>query len=84
MQGFKSPGSARRFLSMHSAVNNTFNLQRHLISRRKLRLFRVEATKQWRSATFAEQAILLITRLEDLFSSRDNAPPTGLSGSWNT
>jgi len=34
MQGFKSPGSAQRFLSIHSAVHNTFNLQRHLISRR--------------------------------------------------
>ena len=29
-QGFKLPGSAQRFLSIHSAVHNTFNLQRHL------------------------------------------------------
>jgi transposase-like protein len=40
MQGFKSAGSAQRFLSIHSTVYNTFNFQRHLISRRTLRLFR--------------------------------------------
>jgi putative transposase len=32
-QRFKSARSAQRFLSMHAAVHNTFNLQRHLISR---------------------------------------------------
>jgi transposase-like protein len=53
MQGFKSPGSAQRFLSMHSAAYNTFNLQRHLISRRTLRLFRTEAAQQWQIATTA-------------------------------
>ena len=31
MQRFKSPGSTQRFLSFHSAVHNTFNVQRHLI-----------------------------------------------------
>ena len=53
MQGFKSAGSAQRFLSVHSAVYNTFNLQRHLISRRTLRLFRAEAANQWHTATSA-------------------------------
>ncbi|MEZ0167355.1 IS6 family transposase [Microvirga sp. TS319] len=43
MQSFKSPGSAQRFLSILSAVYNTFNLQRHLVSRRSLRLFRAAA-----------------------------------------
>src|SRR3954462_10049675 len=39
MQRFKSARSAQRFLSMHAAVHNTFNLQRHLISRSTLRAF---------------------------------------------
>ena len=43
MQRFKSPGSAQRFLSIHAAVQNTFNVQRHLTSRRTLRVFREEA-----------------------------------------
>ena len=51
MQRFKSAASAQRFVSMHAAVHNTFNLQRHLISRSTLRIFRTEATAQWRSAT---------------------------------
>ena len=33
MQGFKSPGSTQRFLNIHSAVYNTFCVQRHLESR---------------------------------------------------
>jgi transposase-like protein len=53
MQGFKSAGSAQRFLSTHSAVHNTFNLQRHLVSRRTLRLFRTDAAEQWKRATAA-------------------------------
>ena len=38
MQRFKSVRSAQRFLSIHAAVHNTFNLQRHLISRSTLRI----------------------------------------------
>jgi transposase-like protein len=53
MQRFKSPGSAQRFVSMHSAACNTFNVQRHLISRRTLRIFRAEAMAQWHAATAA-------------------------------
>ena len=53
MQRFKSPGSAQRFLSTHAAIYNTFNVQRHLISRKTLRQFRAEATEQWRQAAAA-------------------------------
>jgi hypothetical protein len=38
MQRFKSARSAQRFLSMHAAVHNTFDLQRHLVSRSTLRI----------------------------------------------
>jgi putative transposase len=51
MQGFKSSGSAQRFLSMHAAVHNTFSTQRHLLTRRTLRLFRTDAAQQWQRAT---------------------------------
>lgn len=47
MQRFKSAASAQRFLSMHAATYNNFNLQRHLISRSTLRLFRAEAAALW-------------------------------------
>ncbi len=53
MQRFKSAGSAQRFLNMHAAVHNTFNLQRHLISRSTLRAFRAEATAHWQDAVAA-------------------------------
>ena len=53
MQRFKSSGSAQRFLSVHAATYNTFNVQRHLISRRTLRAFRGEAMAQWHAAAAA-------------------------------
>src|SRR5437763_14606368 len=53
MQGFKSAKSAQRFLNMHAAVHNTFNLQRHLISRSTLRIFRAEAAASWQAAVAA-------------------------------
>jgi transposase-like protein len=53
MQRFKSARSAQRFLSMHAAVHNTFNLQRHLVSRSTLRIFRAEAASEWRNAVAA-------------------------------
>jgi putative transposase len=53
MQRFKSARSAQRFLSVHAAVHNTFNLQRHLVSRATLRTFRAEAAAQWQDAVAA-------------------------------
>ncbi len=53
MQGFKSRGSAQRFLSTHAAVHNTFNVQRHLTSARTHRTFRAAAMETWISAVAA-------------------------------
>lgn len=53
MRGFKSPGSAQRFLSIHAAVYNTFNVQRHLITRKTMRQFRGEAMSTWQTVTAA-------------------------------
>ena len=53
MQRFKSPGSAQRFLSTHAAVQNTFNVQRHLTSRTTFRVLREKAFQTWRAATAA-------------------------------
>ncbi len=33
MQGFKSVGPTQRSVSVHAAVYNVFNVQRHLVSR---------------------------------------------------
>ena len=53
MQRFKSAGAAQRFLSTHAAIYNTFNVQRHLISRRTMRQFRTEAMNRWNAVTAA-------------------------------
>lgn len=50
-QGFKSQASAQKFLTTHAAIYNTFNVQRHLISRPTLRRFRAEADAVWAAAT---------------------------------
>lgn len=50
-QGFKSQASAQKFLTTHAVIYNTFNVQRHLISRPSLRLFRAEADAAWAAAT---------------------------------
>ena len=53
MQGFKSLDSAQRFLSMHAAVYNHFNSQRHLISARSYRAARSDALLSWYELTLA-------------------------------
>src|SRR5271166_168391 len=50
MQGFKSAGSAQRFLSAHAAVQNAFYVERHLTSARTHRAFRAAAMDTWRAA----------------------------------
>ena len=47
MQRFKSMGSAQRFLSIHAAAYNTFNIQRHLIPAKTHRSFRAAAMEAW-------------------------------------
>ena len=53
MQKFKSPGSAQRFLNIHSATYNSFYLQRHLINRPHLKKCRAEAFDLWTTASTA-------------------------------
>ena len=53
MQGFKSVGSAQRFLSTHVATYNTSNVQRHLTSARTNRAFRALAMQTWREVVAA-------------------------------
>jgi len=49
-QRFKSQASAPRFLTTHAAIYNTFNIQRHSISRPALRRFRADADGAWAAA----------------------------------
>ena len=53
MQGFRSVGSAQRFLSVHAAAQNTFNVQRHLTSARTHRAFRASAMHTWHEVVAA-------------------------------
>ena len=50
MRRFKSIVQAQRFLGVHSAVYNLFNLGRHLVSACHYRLFRMRAFASWKSA----------------------------------
>jgi|ETNmetMinimDraft_16_1059900.scaffolds.fasta_scaffold91803_1 transposase-like protein len=58
MQRFKSPGSAQRFLPIHAAIYNHFNLQRHLISRQHHRLSRIAANASWQHVTLPAQTAI--------------------------
>ena len=52
-QRFKSPGSAQRFLSIHSATYNTFYHQRHLLKRPMYKELRSTSFEVWQSASVA-------------------------------
>ncbi len=52
-QGFKSPGSAQRFLSVHAATFNTIYHQRHLLSRTNDKDLRTGSLEAWASASAA-------------------------------
>ena len=47
MRRFKSTAQAQRFLTIHAAVYNLFNLGRHLISAEHYRNLRIDAFGQW-------------------------------------
>ena len=47
MRRFKSATQAQRFLTIHAAVYNLFNLGRHLVSARHYRELRIDAFGQW-------------------------------------
>jgi transposase-like protein len=53
MQGFRSAGSAQRFLSSHAASYNTFNVSRHLITAHSHRTLRRQAFDAWNAAVAA-------------------------------
>ncbi len=50
MRRFKSMQQAQRFLTVHAAVYNLFNLGRHLVSARNYRFFRLRAFASWNYA----------------------------------
>ena len=50
MRRFKSMQQAQRFLTVHAAVYNLFNLGRHLVSARNYRFFRFRAFASWNDA----------------------------------
>lgn len=51
MRRFKSIIHTQRILEGHAAVYNLFNLQRHLLSRRSLKLLRTQSFANWDSVT---------------------------------
>jgi transposase-like protein len=53
MQGFRSPGSAQRFLAIHAAVYNHCSTRRHLISAGEHRHRRDHAFTAWRTVACA-------------------------------
>ena len=50
MQGFRSPGSLQRFVSMQSATRNSFSVPARRRSALTIRYHRLEAFEAWKSA----------------------------------
>jgi len=50
MRKFKSVKQAQRFLNVHAAVYNLFNLGRHLVSAETYRFFRLRSIASWKNA----------------------------------
>ena len=51
MRGFKSPGHAQRFLSVHGIIQNFFRLGRHRLRPESYRLLRARSFEAWNEAT---------------------------------
>ena len=50
MRRFKSTAQAQRFLNVHAAVYNLFNLGRHLVRAEHYKKLRIDAFGQWTKA----------------------------------
>jgi putative transposase len=50
MRRFRSSQQAQRFLGVHAAVYNLFNLGRHLVSAKNYRMLRMRAFVSWKCA----------------------------------
>jgi len=50
MRRFKSTRQAQRFVGVHAAVSNLFNLGRHLVSAEHYRNLRMSAFQEWSRA----------------------------------
>jgi putative transposase len=51
MRQFKSVGQVQRFVTVHAAVQNLFNLGRHMVRADHYRNLRVSAFAEWSRAT---------------------------------
>jgi hypothetical protein len=74
-QRFKSQASTQRLVTTYATIFNTFNSQRHLISRLDLRLFRAEAKAVWAAAVARVHAVQGEPRLAAVNLA---TPPNGL------
>jgi putative transposase len=66
MRRFKSTQQAQRFLTVHAAVYNLFNLGRHVISAKNYRFFRMRAFASWNCAGHDKRFLLELATAEQL------------------